>query len=283
MKRAWVLVAALLLAQAGFAAPVAITNAGFEDLYLGGNLPPGFGGVVPVGSFPTGAPPAGWTLYLEDGLPIAGSFVGVLNPGDAADHAPNPPFFVNGAPEGNNVALVFMSGAAGDNEFGIEQQLTTTVAPDTTYTLTVEVGDIDSAIGLTSPYDTFFDLEGFPGYRVQLLAVDGLGVETLLAEDDDSLGIVEAFFATSTVVHTTGSSPPQAGQALLIRLISRNEPDIPGVDGLEVDFDDVRLDASPATSVPLPPPALGAAFLALLGLGGARLVRKRWSPSNLVG
>jgi hypothetical protein len=259
----------MLLANVALADPVAITNAGFEDPYLGGNLPPEYNGIVPVGSFPTGAPPAGWTLYLEGGIPIGGSFVGVLNPGDATDHAPNPPFFVNGAPEGNNVALVFMSGAVGDNEFGIEQQLAATVAPDTTYTLTVEVGDIDSATGLTPPYDSFFDLEGFPGYRVQLLAVDGVGGETLLVEDDDSLTIPESFFATRTLVHTTGATPPQEGDALMIRLVSKNEPDVPGVDGLEVDFDDVRLDASPATSVPLPAAAAWVVFagLALSGWG----------------
>jgi len=49
---------ALLFATASSAAPVAIDNAGFEALYLGGNLPPVYAGDVPGGSFPTGAPPA---------------------------------------------------------------------------------------------------------------------------------------------------------------------------------------------------------------------------------
>ena len=253
-----------------FAAPVAITNPGFEDPYLTGNLPPQFNGVVPLGSFPTGGPPAGWARYDEGGLPVGGSLLGVLNPGDAADHAPNPPFFVDGAPEGANVALTYTNGDAGGDEYGIEQQLTATVAPSTVYTLTVEVGDIQSATGLTPPYDGFFDIRGFPGYRVQLLAVDAMGNETLLDEDDDSLTIVEAFWETSSVVVTTGPAPATEGQNLLIRLITKNEPDVPGVDGLEVDFDDVRLDASPAPTVPIPGWLAGVLFAGLAASGSRR-------------
>ena len=278
MRSVLALASVLGAASAGLAAPVAITNPGFEDPYFGGNLPPQFNGIVPVGSFPTGAPPAGWTLYLENGLPIGGAFVGVLNPGDAADHAPNPPFFEDGAPEGSNVALLFMAGAAGDDEFGIEQQLAETVQPNTTYTLRVEVGDIQSATGLTPPYDTFFDLSGFPGYRVQLLAVDAMGGETLLAEDDDSLTIAEAFFATSTLVHMTGPSPASEGDALLVRLVCKNEPDVPGVDGLEVDFDDVRLEASPVPVVPLPGWLSGVLAAALLATGGRQARRRADRP-----
>jgi hypothetical protein len=267
---------ALALPAGAGADPVAIENAGFEALYLGGNLPPEYAGDVPPGAFPTGAPPAGWTAFYAGGSAFAGAYLGVLNPGTAADHAPNPAYFPAGAPEGDNAALVYMDGDAGGAEFGIEQELAATLEPDTTYTLTVEVGNIASGAGLVVPYTSFFDLDGFPGYRVQLLAG---GV--VLAEDAGVLSPGEGVFETATVVHTSASAPAQQGEPLAIRLLTRNQPDVPGVSGLEVDFDDVRLESGPTVgAVPLPPIAVALAGAILAGSGAAALRRRRMAGSG---
>ena len=218
--------ALVCLAPVAGAAPVAVANPGFEDLYFGSNLPPQYMGDVPTGAFPVGPPPAGWTAYYEGGVPIAGASIGVLNPGTTADHAPNPPCFPSGAPEGDNVVLLYMNGDAGGDEFGVEQQLAETLQADTRYTLTVEVGNIASCARLVVPFTSFFDLDGFPGYRVQLLAGG-----QVIAEDAIALSPGEGVFELATVEHTTGAGPAQLGQPLAIRLVTRNQPDVPGVSG----------------------------------------------------
>ena len=139
---------------------------------------------MPTGAFPVGPPPDGWSAWTETGSPIAGAFVGVLNPGTAADHAPDPAYFDAGAPEGENAVLLYMDGDAGAEEFGVEQELAATLEPHTVYTLQVDVGNIGSGTALVEPFRSFgfFDLDGFPGYRVQLLA----GGE-VIAEDTETL------------------------------------------------------------------------------------------------
>jgi hypothetical protein len=266
----------LLLSWSAAAAPVTVANPGFEELYLGSNLPPVYGGDVPTGAFPTGPPPASWTAYYESGSPMGGEFLGVLNPGTSADYMGTGamPCFPGGAPEGDNVALLFTSGAAGGDEYGITQVLAATLEADTTYTLTVEVGNIQSCEGLVSPYTSFFDLDGFPSYRVQLLAG---GV--VLAEDSGAFHPGEGLFETAIVQLTTGSSVAP-GQALEIRLINRNEPDVPGVDGLEVDFDHVRLDASTSAAVPIPALAGWLAGALIAGAGLSRLSRAKTRAQN---
>jgi len=257
-------------ASADAQTPIAVDNAGFEELYLGGNLPAQYGGVVPAGAFPTGAPPSDWTAYYENGSPMGGMFLGVLNPGTAAQHAPNPAYFPAGAPEGNNAVLVYMSGDAGGDEFGVEQTLTDTLQAGTTYVLTVEVGNIASGSGLVAPYNSFFDLQGFPGYRVQLLAGG-----QVIAEDTGNVAPGEGIFETTTVMHTTGASPSQLGQPLGIRLVSQNQPDVPGVDGLEVDFDDVRLSSVTPSAVPLAPVVAAVVLPFALALAGLVLCVRR--------
>jgi hypothetical protein len=256
-------IAALLLATSGYAAaaPVAVTNPGFEDLYLGSNLPAEYGGDVPAGAFPVGPPPTGWSAWYEFGAAPPGAFIGVLNPGTAAEYAPAPAFFTDGAPEGDNAVLLYADGDTGGDEYGVEQTLAVGFEPDTTYTLTVQVGNIGSATGLVEPFLGlgFYDLDGFPGYRIQLLS-DG----AVVAEDTGSVLPPEREFRPAALVFTTGDAPPTG--AIGIRLVNRNEPDVSGVRGLEVDFDDVSLDASPAVNpVPIAPLVgllLGASLLA---------------------
>jgi hypothetical protein len=91
---------------------------------------------------------------------------------------------------------------------------------------------------------TYFALEGIPDYRVDLIAG---GV--VIAQDINTLAgsIDDGDFGTSSVTFTTGPTHPQLGQQLGIRLVNLNQidPSFPN-SHLEVDFDDVRLDASPA-------------------------------------
>ncbi len=176
--------------------------------------------------------PSGWSLYDPNGIHDGNNdAVGGLYPAGG-------PYFP-AAPEGNHVALVFLAGDVGGGPVGLRQTLSETLAGDTTYTLTVQVGNIASGQG-PPPCDVFgfFNLDGFPGYRVQLLAG---GV--VIAEDNNSLAgaIPDGEFRLCTVQATIGAAHPQLGAALEIRLINLNTPGTPMSPGIEVDFDDVRL------------------------------------------
>jgi hypothetical protein len=166
-----------------------IVNAGFEDPVLADG---GWGG----------AP--GWTWV-----------------GSAGSWNPSANEYGGNAPEGDNVGWVGL-----DNQNGahLAQILTETLASDTTYELTVEVGR-----------NTIYD---WPGYKVQLLAGG-----TILAEDDNSLTIAEDTFEASTVMYdSTGVETGLVGQNLEIRLHAIAAP---STTWAELNFDDVRLIADP--------------------------------------
>ena len=206
---------------------ITVANPGFEDT----------SGQTTFNEFTFGTP-AGWTIHDPVGAIGAGFFTGTLEP-NGVD------FFNGPAPEGIKVSILFNSAGQGTGEYGYEQSLADVLTANTNYTLSVDVGNIASGF---SQDGTFFDLSEFPGYRVELLAGD-----QVIASDNNSHAIAEGEFETATVQFTTGSSHALLGQALGIRLVNLNE--IP--DGftqqnspdLEVDFDNVRLDA---TSIPEP-------------------------------
>jgi hypothetical protein len=180
-----------------------IVNAGFEDL------------VLADGDYPSATP--GWTE-----INAAGGSAGTWNPD--ADGAIWYGYGGN-APEGDNVAWVYPDP---NQESGLAQVLTETFAADTTYTLTVQVGN-------NSYYDWL-------GYKVQLLAGG-----TVIAEDDSGIEPADDDFALSTVPYTYDAGDAAlVGQPLEIRLLAAS------VDGLEVDtdFDDVVLTADPPFSAP---------------------------------
>jgi hapalindole H/12-epi-hapalindole U/12-epi-fischerindole U synthase len=218
------LIASLLVAGVAWASPIEIKNPGFEE------------DVVEPNSFPA-LTPQGWRLYdpknIWNGENRA---IGVLNPTDSS-------FFPEGAPEGHNVALTWLKDGDNQDPLGLSQTLTATLTVNTRYTLKVDVGNIDSGKG-SGWYAQFgfSNIKGFPGYTVQLLAG---GV--VIAEDNNSLAatLPEGTFATSTIQVDIGDTHPQAGQKLEIRLINLNGPGTPEAPGIEVDFDNVRLDASP--------------------------------------
>lgn len=241
------------------AAPVAVVNPGFEDI----------SGEAPVDEFTFG-PLNGWELYdpnvpqITDGGAGLTYYIGTLQP---QPDPGNPGGFINfpaGAPEGSRVGIAFnFFGSGGEGEYGFVQEITTAqLQPFTAYTLEVEIGNIASGLAQSGQ---FFTLDGFPGYRVDLMA----GNE-ILAQDQNSLAglIPEGEFATTTVSYTSGAAHVAMGQNLFIRLVNLNQvdPAFPLSD-LEVDFDNVRLDA---VIVPLPPVMPLAAMLAGLMFTGAR-------------
>jgi hypothetical protein len=236
--------ACLLWGSAGRAAPVAVANAGFEDTT----------GQTVFNEFTFGEP-AGWSYYPTPPAGIIGSsgvFTGTLEP-NGVD------FFDTTAPEGVKVAILFNDSREGEGEYGYVQTLGVNLEADVLYELQVEVGNIGSGVASNG---TPFNLDEFPGYRVELLAG---GV--MIAEDDDTLAIPEYEWATSTVNFLTDAGHPQLGQPLAIRLVNQNvippgytQGDSPD---LEVDFDDVALEATP-----VPEPAamlpIGAGLVAAL-------------------
>jgi|GEM_PF-610413 len=216
------------------ASSVAIVNAGFEDNSVG----------VPFNEFTFG-PPAGWSLHDPNGVTNGGAgptyYLGTLTPFEA-DPIGNPGVYVNfpgGAAEGQRLGIAFnFAGSGGQGEYGIQQTLSTVLQSFTQYTLTVEIGNIASGTAMNGQ---FFNLDGFPGYRVEFRAG---GV--VLAQDNNTLAgsIPEGQWATSTVTFTTCATHPALGANMSIRLVNLNvvDPAFPGAD-IEVDFDDVQLDA----------------------------------------
>lgn len=219
------------------AVPVPITNPSFEDI----------SGENPFNEFTFG-PLNGWDLYDPGNITGGGMgatyYIGTLTPFQP-DPVGSPGVyanFPNGAPDGQRVAIAFnFFGSGGQGEYGLQQTLSANLQANTTYTLQVEIGNIASATAMNGQ---FFDLDGFSGYRIDLLAG---GVP--IAQDNNSLSglIDDGEFGTSVVSLTTGATHAQLGQALAIRLVNLNlvDPLFPDSD-LEVDFDDVRLNASPA-------------------------------------
>jgi hypothetical protein len=221
------------------AASIAIVNSGFEDPDLT-NLPPVIGDEV----FTFETPP-GWQLYdpsnlIPDNRDLSTSFVGVWDP--------SPAFFTNEAPEGNNVGAILLAQAPGSGMVGFTQTLSSTLKANVKYSLQVEVGNPGSIFA------------GFPGYRIQLLAGG-----TIIAEDDNTLSLSEGTFDTSIISFTTSANDLNIGQQLEIRLLN-----ILDGSGLEVDFDDVKLEAKP---VPEPISALG--LLALGALGSSSVLNRK--------
>lgn len=244
-----------LSARAAVADFLTVVNPSFEDI----------SGESPYNEFTFG-PLNGWQLY-DPGAITAGGAGGTFYIGTLTPAAPT--WFTNGAPDGQRVAIAFnFFGSGGLGEYGLQQTLAASLLPHTTYRLQVEIGNIASG---TSVDNTFFQLAGFPGYRVDLLAGG-----QVIASDNNSLAnmIAEGAFATSTVQFTTGANHGQLGQLLGIRLVSLNQVDplFPASD-LEVDFDHVRLSA--ITAVPEPGSMLLVATLSTLALAHRTCSRLR--------
>ena len=218
------------------AASINIANSGFEN--------PDIAGVEPIVGdevFTFETPPQ-WQLYDPSNLIPANpnletSYPGVWNPSSA--------FYPEEAPEGENIGAIFLNQTPGSGVVGLSQTLSNTLEANTQYTLQVAVGN---------PGSDFF--AGFPGYAVQLLAGD-----TVIAEDNNDLDIVEGSFSTSTIVYNTSANEPNLEQPLQIRLVNTLENN-----GLEVNFDDVELSTASiyeAISVPESNSIMGLLLLSI--------------------
>jgi hypothetical protein len=222
---------------------VFVENPGFENV----------AGSVVFNEFTFG-PPVGWQLYDPHNLLVNNGvgpqyWVGTLQP--------SPPTNFYSVPEGNRVAILFnYFGSGNQGEYGLHQTLAATLQAHSIYTLEVEIGNIASGTAVSGD---FFNLDGFPGYRVDLMAGD-----VVIASDPNSLagGIPEGQWGTSVLQFQTAAEHELLGQALGIRLVNLNivDPAFPLAD-LEVDFDHVRLSVS---AVP-EPSAFGLVALVISG------------------
>jgi hypothetical protein len=168
------------------AAPIPITNPSFEQPSL------------PKGSF-TIENITGWSV-INTGNP------GVFNPSSTS---------FDSVPDGNQTLY--------SNSATVFQQLPATLAPNTTYTLRLQVG-------------RRLDYTNFPGFTVELRA----GNTVLASANQTMVPLPEpGKFVPLTLSFTTPSSVPQ-GQNLEIRLKSA---------GAQTNFDNVTLDAVSSNSV----------------------------------
>lgn len=234
---------------------VVVPNSGFENVT----------GNVVFNEFTFGAP-VGWQIYNPNGIVVNNGvgpqfWLGTLRP--------SPPTNFFSVPEGQRVAILFNQVGTGNlGEYGLSQTLAATLQANTRYTLEVDIGNIASGTALNGQ---FFNLNGFPGYRVDLLAG---GV--VIASDNNSLAgsIPEGQWGASVLQFDTSASHLLLGQALGIRLVNLNQIDAsaPTAD-LEVDFDRVRLSAS---AVPEPSTVGLIGMFTILGA----LVRRRSANRN---
>ncbi len=242
--------APMLAPSRALAAPITINNHSFEN-----------GTIAGEGDFRVHTV-QDWDPYNPDN--ISGDSLGTINP-IGTDFFTSP----NAVPHGNVAAIAYINGAShGTGPLGLSQTLDATLQLNTTYTLSVQVGNIASGTGTGASAGLgFFDLSGFPGYAIQLLANDVLLAESTQVTADvagiDPLPIAEGQFELRTAQVTIGDAHDQVGEQLEIRLINLNvlDTDLPGgiPSGIEVDFDDVQLDASP-----IPEPA--SVVLAVVGM-----------------
>ena len=194
---------------------ILIENPGFEEPVLeDGGFTLGFSQNEPI---------PGWTPFDPNGL-ISGIPGNEGFPTDVGAFNPSSVFYPDEAPEGDNIGYAFaIAEDASPGVFGFTQTLAPVLAANTNYTLQVKVGDPLAVEG--------FDLTGFPGYRVELLA----GGE-VLAADRNLLTPEEGTFETSVVTFTTSDYHPRLGENLEIRLLNLREGP-----GQGVNFDDVQL------------------------------------------
>jgi hypothetical protein len=217
---------------------------------------------VAPGNFSTTSAPSGWSAYGN--IDFNARTIGVLNPNSTT-------LYGSGPPDGNNVGVVFLLDNSGDqsafanSEAGMQQTLTSTLQNNSTYTLTVQVGNISNDSSF--PHNSF-QFFGFPGYRVDLMAGG-----TILASDSSlvSGSPSEGNFQLSTVSFTAGNAHALAGQSLGIRLVNLNNST-----GIEVNFDNVQLQV---TAVPEPSSLLlGTSAIGMLALWRRRSKNRSVRP-----
>ena len=236
-------------------------------------LNPGFeADTVPGPSNINPGVPGDWEPYFDS--PLAGVFFGSLYA------APNN--YPAGAPEGNNVGVPFAANNLPSGiGFGFTQVLAAVIEPMTRYTLSVEVGNIDEGFNDLNNTpgnpadDSYFDIRGYNGYRIELRAADG-GDGVLLAVDDNGTPMPDGSFATRSISFASDAiDAALLGLPLEVRLVHLNlvDPAFPEADR-ETNFDDVRVTATPIVAAAVPVPRWALPALALLLLNAVRRRRR---------
>ena len=204
---------------------IPIVNAGFES------------NAISPGAFTVATPP-GWSRYDPALIINNNNAVGIIRP-DVPQL-----FFPAGAPEGAQAALVFLAGPQ-SAVAGLQQTLAAVLQANTRYRCSVQVGNIASGTSLPGSADggnVFYNLNGFPGYRIDVMA--GTNV---VGSDNNSIGaaIPEGEFREARFYFDTGPAPAQLGLVLGIRLVNLKFPGPTNAPNIEVDFDAVSLTAGP--------------------------------------
>jgi hypothetical protein len=179
------------------------------------------------------------TCAYNAGNPLPGWIIGGTN-ASAGQFQPSSSYFSLPVPDGNIVAYI--------NNGSISQTLGVFVLPDSTYTLSVDVG-------------RRFD---FTGVNYSLSLLDGSSVLGTCTQSGSNASIAAGTFADIALTCTTGASVP-AG-LLGIQLTGS---------GTQVDFDNVQLSVASAVSTP-EPGALALTFAGLL-MGGLLFLHSRRS------
>jgi|GEM_PF-2414704 len=222
--------AALSPASAG-ATAIFVANHSFEDQ------------VLTDGGFVNGFPPAGWSSGLAEPS-------GPLNPLDTE--------FAGPVPDGQNV-MFSATGYDGTPYYSgdVYQNVAASLAANTRYTLTVDVGRSLNA-----------DLADF---AVELAGGSFLNFATLASGSFDDLAAGQ--FRTLTV---TFDSLAAQDMPLWIRLRTTHNPQQGQTQRIAF-FDNVRLDASPLDAAAVPEPSAWA--MMILGFAGAgAALRRRHGP-----
>lgn len=204
--------------------PVAVNNFGFESDIVSSN-----GAFVAL--FPTN-----WIIYDPGGIiNQSANAMGVIRPNFGGE------YFPGGTTQGSNAALVYLAGPQTGVVAGLQQTLSATLQASNFYTLRVDVGNIASGTSLpgsSGGAGVFYNLNGFPGYRIELLA----GTNVIAADNNTLNGTIpEGQFRTATVTYNSGTSNGLDGQQLGVRLINLKTPGTGSAPNIEVDFDNVRL------------------------------------------
>jgi hapalindole H/12-epi-hapalindole U/12-epi-fischerindole U synthase len=204
-------------------ATILLENPGFETPKQTNEPVPG------AGFFDFTTPP-GWSLYdpnnlIPENATLGTPFTGGWQPSDS---------FFPDIPEGAQIGSIFLV-PPGLGEVGFVQSSGILIEPKTEYILSVAVLNTPSVEG-----SEFF--AGFPGYRLELLAGN-----TVISADNNSVAINEGEFERVSISYSSLNDSIYLGEELGIRLVNLNLNNSSGLNngnGIEVNFDDVRLNAT---------------------------------------
>jgi hypothetical protein len=212
------------------------------------------GSLVPVvnNDFDTDYVPSGFQAMTPRGWTWNGSgSIGLIAPNINDFNS----FYFGNDFDASNHSFLFSTSSKGIDNPSVSQILTTTLNSNTTYTLSVKVGNRNSGI--------------WGGYHIALETTDGTLVGDWVGENNNIAALGR--FATTSRSFTTGPNPPGLGQALVIVL----EQGAPAKNSYS-DFGSVLLAAKPAE-----PHAQGTPIDVYVCAGQSNAHGWRANPANL--